>query len=140
MRGKKKGQNNSDTVWSQVLYAITQSQEVHEENTACSMVDGCVSTGSPIVLSQNHVSISGKKTNTRSKMLLFGGRKENLGTTFTKPKLRFSNLALHSRKQKNKCPRTHQRKLDIDVSQEKSVWHWQYLFCRINILLQPNAN
>lgn len=61
MRGEKKGQNNSDTVWSQVLYAITQSQEVHEENTACSMVDGCVSTGSPIVLPQNHVSISGEK-------------------------------------------------------------------------------
>lgn len=61
MWGEKKGQNNSDTVWSQVLYAITQSQEVHEENTACSIVDGCVSKGSSIVLSQNHVSISAVK-------------------------------------------------------------------------------
>lgn len=32
-------------------------------------------------------------------MLLFGGRKENLGTTFTK--LKFLILALHSMKQKN---------------------------------------
>lgn len=102
MLGEKKAQNNSDIVWSQVLYAITQSQEVHEENTACNMVDGCVSKGSPTVLSQNHVNISGgKKTNARSKMLLFGGSKENLGAIFTKLKLRFSNLALHSRKQQS---------------------------------------
>lgn len=94
--GEKKGQNNSDTVWSQVLYAITQSQEVHEENTACSTVDGCGSTGSPIVLSQNHVSISGeKKQMPEIKCQKFGVSKENLGTTFTKPKFRFWNLTLH---------------------------------------------
>ena len=59
--GKKKGQNNTDTVWSQVIYAIMQSQEVCEENTVCCVVDGYVSTVSPIVLAQKYVNISVEK-------------------------------------------------------------------------------
>ena len=74
--GKKKGQNNTDTVRSQVIYAITQSQEVCEENTVCSMVDGYVSTVSPIVLAQKHVNISVEKITTKVKCcyLVGGGR------------------------------------------------------------------
>lgn len=41
------------------------------------------------------------KNNTKSKMLFFGGRGENLRIIFVKHKLKFSTLALLSRKQKS---------------------------------------
>lgn len=74
MWGKKKGQNNTDTVWSQVIYAIMQSQEVCEENTACSMVEGYLSTVSPIVLAQKHVNISVEKITRKVKCYCLVGR------------------------------------------------------------------
>lgn len=70
---KIKGQNNTDTVWSQVIYAIMQSQEVCEENTVCSMVEGYVSTASPIVLAQKHVNISVEKITPKVKCYYLAG-------------------------------------------------------------------
>lgn len=119
--GKKKGQNNTDTVWSQVIYAITQTQEVSEENTACSVVDGYVSTVSPIVLAQKHVNISVEKITPKVKCCyLVGG--ENLRTTSTKPKFKFSTLALLSRKQ-----RSVKRELELCVG-----FVWTTTFCKNN--------
>jgi len=73
MRGKKKGQNNTDAVWSQVIYASTQSQEVCEENTACNMVEGYITTVLPIVLAQKHVNVSVEKMTPKVKCYCFVG-------------------------------------------------------------------
>lgn len=79
MWGKKKDRNNTDTVWSQVIYAITQSQEVCEENTACSRVDAYVSTMSPTVLAQKHVYISvGNKVTAKVSVIIWWDREELL--------------------------------------------------------------
>lgn len=51
-----------------------------------------------------------------------------------------NNSDIPAQQHGSKCPHTHQSKLDVYFSQEKSVWHWQYIFYRINLLLQPRAN
>lgn len=75
MWGEKRGQNNTDTVWSQVIHAITQTQEVSEEN---SMQYGgwvCKHSITYCVGSKTCKYFCGKN-NTKSKMLLFVAKGE----------------------------------------------------------------
>lgn len=73
MWGKRKDQNNTDTVWSKVIYAITQSQEVCAESTACSVVEWEVAL-SAVVLAQKHVNSSEEKTKPKVKCYSLLGR------------------------------------------------------------------
>lgn len=121
--GGKKGARTILTLCGARLYMQSHKLRRSLKKTACSMVDGYVSTVSPIVLAQKHVNIFVEKITLKVKCYYLL-RRENLRTTFTKPKIKFSTLALLSRKQKSV-----KRELELCVG-----FVWTTTFCKNNSL------